>query len=54
MNTQEYVPVTTSLALTVRKEHRLIVVKRVAKSTARISFKILFYLVFLNVVNIFV
>lgn len=54
MNTKEYIPVPGNLALTVRKEHRLMVIKRVSRTTIRISLKALLYLVFLTVANIFV
>lgn len=54
MNTKEFVPVPSSLALTVRKEHRLMVIKRASMTTIRISFKTLLYLAFLTVANIFV
>ena len=52
MKTQEYTPVTNCLALTVRKEHRLIVLKRSARTTIRMSAKTLFYLLFLMLANI--
>lgn len=54
MKTQEYIPVTNCLALTVRKEHRLTVIKRTAKTTIRMSVKTLFYLLFLMFANIMV
>ena len=54
MKTQEYIPVTNCLALTVRKEHRLTVIKKTAKSTIRISVKTLLYLLFLMFANIMV
>ena len=54
MNTHEYTPVTNSLALTVRKEHRLTVIKKATRTTLRISWKTLLYLVFLTVANILV
>lgn len=52
MNTQEYTPVTNCLALTVRKEHRLMVIKRTARTTARMSIKTLLYVLFLMLANI--
>lgn len=54
MNTHEYTPVTSCLALTVRKEHRLIVFKRATRTTLRMSWKTLLYVVFLTVANILV
>lgn len=54
MNTQEYTPVTNCLALTVRKEHRLTVIKRATRTTLRISWKTLLYALFLTVANILV
>ena len=54
MNAQEYTPVTSCLALTVRKEHRLTVIKRATRNTIRISLKSLLYALFLTVANILV
>ncbi len=54
MNTKEYVPVPNSLALTVRKDHKLMVIKRASRATFRISVKTLLYLALLTVVNVFV
>lgn len=54
MNTNEYVPVASNLALTVRKEHRLTVLKRATRNTFRISLKTLLYALFLTVANILV
>ena len=54
METQEYTPVINCLALTVRKEHRLTVIKKTAKTTIRMSVKTLFYLLFLMFANIMV
>ncbi len=54
MNTKEFVPVPSSLALTVRKEHRLMVIKRASRTTIRISFKTLLYALFLTIANILV
>ena len=52
METQEYVPVQNCFALTVRKEHRLMVINRVTKTTARMSLKVFLYFLFLTVMNI--
>ena len=54
MNTQEYTPVASCMALTVRKEHRLMVIKRATRTTFRISWKTLLYALFLTIANIFV
>ena len=54
MNTKEYIPVPGNLALTVRKEHRLMVIKRATRTTIRISCKTLLYMLFLTIANIFV
>lgn len=54
MNTQEYTPVTSCLALTVRKEHRLMVINKVTRKTFSISWKSILYAFLLTVVNIFV
>ena len=53
MNTQENIyPKTNCLALTVRKEHRLMVLNKVKKTTVRISLTTLLYALFLTLVNI--
>jgi len=54
MDTHEYKPVSNCLALTVRKEHRLMVIKKASRTTFRISWKTLLYVLFLTVVNIVV
>ena len=55
MNTQEQIyPKTNCLALTVRKEHRLMVIDKVRRTTVRVSLKTLLYALFLTVVNIVV
>ncbi len=54
MNTHEYTPVTNCLALTVRKEHRLTVIKKATRTTLRMSWKTLLYALFLTVANILV
>ena len=54
MDTKEYIPVSNCLALTVRKEHRLTVIKNITKTTIRISLKTLLYVVFLTLTNILV
>ena len=55
MNTQEdYIPVASCMALTARKEHRLTVIKRVTRTTLRISWKTLLYALFLTFANILV
>lgn len=54
MDAQEYKPVSNCLALTVRKEHRLIVFKRATRNTIRISWKTLLYAMLLTFANILV
>lgn len=54
MDTREYKPISNCLALTVRKEHRLIVFKKATRTTFRISWKTLIYALLLTVVNIVV
>ena len=54
MKAQEYTPVTDCLALTVRKEHRLIVVKKATQATLRMTKKTLLYVLFLMFANILV
>lgn len=45
-------PKNDCLALTIRKEHRLIVINKVKKTTIRMSIKTLLYALFLTIVNI--
>lgn len=52
MKAHEYTPVTNCLALTVRKEHRLIVVKKAARKTFSMSWKTILYAVFLTIANV--
>ena len=55
MNTQEEVyPKTNCLALTIRKEHRLMVIDKVRRTTVRVSLKTLLYALFLTVLNVVV
>ncbi len=54
MNTQEYLPVTNCMALTIKKEHRLTVVKKAAQTFIRISWKTLLYAFILTVVNVII
>ena len=54
MNTEEYVPVASNLALTVRKEHRLTVIKKATRTTLRVSWKSLLYAFLLTFINILV
>lgn len=54
MDTQNYIPVSNCLSLTVRKEHRLMVIQKTVKNTVRISLKTLLYAVFLTLANILV
>lgn len=54
METQEYNPIDKQLSLTIRQEYRLTVIKKVAKTTLRISWKTLLYAAFLTFANILV
>ena len=54
MDNQEYIPVSNHLALTVRKEHRIIVLKRTAKTTLRMSIKTILYVLFLMFANVMI
>lgn len=54
METQEYKPISNELALTIRKEYRLTIVKNIARTTLRISWKTLLYAIFLTFANILV
>ena len=51
---QEYKQIDRNLALTVRKEYRLTVVKNVTKTAIRVSWKTLLYVTFLMVANIII
>lgn len=50
----EVYPKTNCLALTVRKEHRLMVINKITRKTFRISWKTLLYAFLLTVANIMV
>ena len=53
MNTQENIyPKTNCLALTVRKEHRLMLANQVAQTSARVSLKVVFAIFALNILNL--
>ena len=54
LNNNEYNQIAKDLALTVRKEYRLTVVKNVAKTTIRMSWKTILYVAFLMVANIII
>ena len=55
MNTQKDIyPETNCLALTVNKEHILMLIHRVRKTTIRVSLKTLLYAIFLTVLNIII
>lgn len=54
MDTKEYIPVQNCFALTVRKEHRLMIINKVTRTTVRMSLKTLFYALFLTIMNIMV
>lgn len=50
----EYNEIAKNLAISVRKEHRLTVIKSAARTTIRMSWKTLLYVAFLMVANILV
>ena len=54
LNNNEYNQIAKDLALTVRKEYRITVVKNVAKTTIRMSWKTILYVAFLMVANIII
>lgn len=54
LHNQEYNQVDRNLALTVRKEYRLTVVKNVTKTAIRMSWKTLLYVAFLMVANVII
>ena len=55
MKTQnEYIPVAKNLSLTVRKEHRLMVVKKVSAVMFRMSWKIIAYALLLTIANVII
>ena len=46
--------VDNSLALTIRKEHRLMVVNQLARESVRVSKKVIFAIFALNLLNLFI
>lgn len=54
LHNQEYKQIDGNLALTVRKEYRLTVVKNVTKTAIRMSWKTLLYVAFLMVANVII
>jgi hypothetical protein len=54
LHSQEYKQIDRNLALTVRKEYRLTVVKNVTKTAIRMSWKTLLYVTFLMVANVII
>ena len=55
MNTQEEIyPKTNCLALTVRKEHRLMVIHKITRKTFSISWKTILYAFLLTFANIMI
>ena len=54
LNNQVYNPIEQNLALTVRKEYRLTVVKNITKTTLRMSWKTLAYVAFLMLANVII
>ena len=54
MNTQEYTQVPNCFALTIKKEHRLIVFRKATTKAVRMSIKTLLYMLLLMCANILV
>ena len=54
LNNNEYNQTAKDLALTIRKEYRITVVKNVAKTAIRMSWKTILYVAFLMVANIII
>lgn len=55
MNTQnEYIPVPNSFALTTRKEHRLMNIKRTGKTIFNITWKACIYALVLTIANVII
>ena len=54
LHNEEYKQIDRNLALTVRKEYRLTVVKNVTKTAIRVSWKTLLYITFLMVANVII
>ena len=54
LHNQKYKQIDRNLALTVRKEYRLTVVKNVTKTAIRMSWKTLLYVTFLMVANVII
>ena len=53
-NIYEYVPVSNSMSLSIRKEHRLMVIKRVGATTFSIAWKALLYAFILTIANVII
>ena len=54
MENQNNLQTTNCLALTIRKEHRLVAVNKAVKTTAMVSCKILVFALTLTLVNMFI
>jgi len=54
MKAQENLQPTNCLALTVRKEHRLVAINKAVKSTAMITWKVMLFALTLTFVNMFI
>ena len=54
MNNSEFKSKTNYLALTIKRENKLMAIKNIAKTTTRISLKIILYAMFLTVANIII
>ena len=51
---KEYIPVPNNLSLTVRKEHRMAVLKRTGATILRITWKTLLYAFVLTLANVII
>ena len=55
MNIQnEYIPVPSSLSLTLKKEHRLMVLKRTSRTVFNITWKAIIYAFILTIANVII
>ena len=55
MNTQnDYMPVSNSMALAIRKDHRIMVIKNTSATIFRITWKTLLYAFILTIANVII
>ena len=53
-NESEYIPVPNSLSLTIRKNYKLMIIKRASNTVFRVAWKTLLYALLLTVANVIV